>query len=56
MYILEDFCKFIAEKTGLDAGVLYVISLTVVAWAIIKIIKIKNYYKITPKSLLRRKK
>ena len=39
MYILEDFCKFIAEKTGLDAGVLYVISLTVVAWAIIKIIK-----------------
>lgn len=39
MQILKDFCDFIAESTGLDSGVLYVILLTIIAGAFIKIVK-----------------
>ena len=37
---LKDFCAFIADATGLDAGVLYVVLLTIIAGAFIKLIKI----------------
>ena len=39
MQILKDFCDFIAEPTGLDSGVLYVILLTIIVGAFIKIVK-----------------
>ena len=39
MQILKDFCDFIAESTGLDSGVLYVILLTIIVGAFIKIVK-----------------
>lgn len=39
MDLLKDFCQFIADYTGLDSEILYVILLTVIVGSFIKVIK-----------------
>lgn len=39
MYAIQEFCVFLGDKIGMDSGILYSVTLTIISWAIIKVIK-----------------
>lgn len=43
---IQEFCVFLGEKTGIDSGILFAITLTIMSWAFIKVIKmcLKNIF------------